>query len=237
MGGTSLTVTPTLVADQVYEALQQAVFTGELAAGTPLRVRDLAAMVGTSVMPVREAVRRLEEAGLATRVPHKGAVVREFTVRELIDIYDVRTMLEVEAARRGAEKITRDGIRTMETGCAKMLRSVAEGRLIDALDEDETILRALYEAGGSPVLMSLIDTLWTQCRPYKFIGAAEARENDDASLWTHQPRLVAVARAHDVERAVAVTDESLASARRRLETRLLGSTNIPSHDEQTRSTS
>lgn len=99
----ALTVTPALVADQVYEALRTAILTGKLAGGSPLRVRDVAAMVGTSVMPVREAIRRLEETGLATRVAaHRGAIVRQFTVEELIHIYEVRATLELEAARRGA---------------------------------------------------------------------------------------------------------------------------------------
>ena len=70
---------------------------GELPAGARLRVRDLALQVGTSVMPVREAIRRLEEAGLAERVPHKGAVVRGLTLTELEHVYDVRILLKTEA--------------------------------------------------------------------------------------------------------------------------------------------
>src|SRR3954470_16232795 len=78
---------------------------GELPAGARLRVRDLALQVGTSVMPVREAIRRLEEAGLAERSPHKGAVVKGLTLEELVHVYDVRRLLEVEAARLGAARI------------------------------------------------------------------------------------------------------------------------------------
>jgi DNA-binding GntR family transcriptional regulator len=53
-------VTPTLLTDQVYAVLHEAIISGELPAGSRLRIRDLAAQVGTSVMPVREAIRRLE---------------------------------------------------------------------------------------------------------------------------------------------------------------------------------
>ena len=59
------TLKPTLLTDQVYAVLHQAIVSGELPAGSRLRVRDIAAQVGTSVMPVREAIRRVEEAGLA----------------------------------------------------------------------------------------------------------------------------------------------------------------------------
>jgi DNA-binding GntR family transcriptional regulator len=114
-------------------------------------------MVGTSVMPVREAIRRLEETGLAARVAaHRGAVVREFTVGELI-----------------------------------------------------------------PVLVNVIDSLWLQCRPYKVIGATEALDHDDASLWTPQRAILEAARARDVKEATRLTKQSLASARQRLEKRLV----------------
>lgn len=217
---TSSPVTPTLVADQVYEVLENAILTGSLGSGSPLRVRNLAAMVGTSVMPVREAIRRLEEAGLATRIPHKGAAVRTFTVTELIRIYDVRTILEVQAATQGASRVNRLDLRDMEASCAKMQRAVAEGRIIDALNLDEDVLRTLYRASGNPVLVSTIEQLWLQCRPYKVIGATEAFAKNDNTLWTPQPALVQALVAGDAAAATTITADSLASALRRLERRL-----------------
>ncbi|WP_258804163.1 GntR family transcriptional regulator [Pseudarthrobacter sp. NS4] len=213
-------VTPTLVADQVYEVLENAVLTGSLEAGSPLRVRDLAAMVGTSVMPVREAIRRLEEAGLATRIPHRGAVVRTFTAAELIHIYDVRTILEVEAATQGAPNISREDTQLMQAACSKMQQAVEEGRIVDALDLDEDVLRTLYRASGNPVLVSTIEQLWLQCRPYKVIGATEAVAKHDDTLWTPQPALVQALMDGDTAAATTITAESLASALRRLELRL-----------------
>lgn len=215
-------VTPTLVADQVYEALRTAILTGELAGGSPLRVRDVAAMVGTSVMPVREAIRRLEETGLATRVAaHRGAVVREFTVGELIHIYNVRAILEIEAARLGAANITDTDVAGMEAACARMQKAVKERRVWDALDDDEDLLRTLYKAGGNPVLVDVIENLWLQCRPYKVIGATEAIEHHDISLWTPQPAILEAARARNSKEAAKLTKQSLASARQRLERRLV----------------
>ncbi|MFJ4171524.1 GntR family transcriptional regulator [Paenarthrobacter sp. NPDC089714] len=218
-----LSVTPTLVADQVYEALRSAILTGELAGGSPLRVRDVADMVGTSVMPVREAIRRLEESGLATRVAaHRGAVVKEFTVGELIHIYEVRATLETEAARRGAANVTDADVERMAAACTRMKKAVAERRVWDALDDDEDLLRTLYKAGGNPVLMDVIENLWLQCRPYKVIGATEAIDHNDQSLWTPQPDLLEAARSRDAKAATRLTKLSLASARKRLEKRLEG---------------
>jgi DNA-binding GntR family transcriptional regulator len=221
MSSTGLAVTPTLVADQVYESLRSAILTGELTAGSPLRVRDIAAMVGTSVMPVREAIRRLEETGLATRIAHKGSLVREFTVAELIHIYEVRATLEIEAARKGTANISDTDLNHMEAACERMQRAVAEGRVSDALDDDEDVLRTLYSAGANPVLVNMIETLWLQCRPYKVIGATEAIAKNDSTLWSPQKALLEAAKAKDVAAATSITQQSLASARRRLEKRLI----------------
>jgi DNA-binding GntR family transcriptional regulator len=214
-------VTPTLVADQVYEALRTAILTGEMAGGSPLRVRDVADMVGTSVMPVREAIRRLEETGLATRLAaHRGAVVREFTVEELIHIYQVRAILEVEAASRGAANVTDADVEHMEAACRRMQKAVEEKRVWDALDDDEDLLRTLYAAAGNPVLLDNIEALWLQCRPYKVIGATEAIEQNDSSLWEPQPHILEAARARNAKAASKLTKQSLASAQKRLEKRL-----------------
>lgn len=102
-----------LLADQVYASLHEAILSGELPAGSRLRIRDIAEQVGTSVMPVREAIRRLEEAGLAERSPHKGAVVRTHSLEELIHVYEVRRILEVAAARAGAPLIDEAGLQGM----------------------------------------------------------------------------------------------------------------------------
>ncbi len=209
-----------LVADQVYDVLANAIFNGDLARGSRLRVRDIAAMVGTSEMPVREALRRLEENGLTTTEPHKGARVRAFTISELIHIYDVRGLLEVEATRKGLVRATEADLEAMSVACERMHVAVQEELVSAALDADESLLRRLYQASGNPFLVDAIETLWTQCRAYKVIGATAAIRQQDLSLWTPQAALVAAVRARDVPLAVSITSSSVASAQQRLENEL-----------------
>lgn len=211
-----------LVADQVYESLAARIFSGELPAGTRLRIRDLAEDVGTSEMPVREAIRQLVETGLAQTLPHRGARVREFTTTELIHIYDVRSVLEIEATRQGAPRVTGEDVAAMRAACERMYRAVVQSRVDDALDEDEVLLRRLYQASGNPVLVEMIETLWTQCRAYKVIGARVAIASQDSSLWTPQPELIDALEAGDAELATQISRDSIAAARRRLESRIEG---------------
>jgi DNA-binding GntR family transcriptional regulator len=105
--------------------IHAAILSGDLPAGSRLKVRDLAEQVGTSVMPVREAIRRLEETGLAERVPHKGAVVKSLTFEELIHVYDVRRLLETEAARLGSERITPEDCDRMQSEYELMRKAIS----------------------------------------------------------------------------------------------------------------
>ena len=215
-------VQPTLLADQVYDVLHKAIVSGELPAGSRLRIRDVAEQVGTSVMPVREAIRRLEEGGFAHREPHKGAVVKGLTLEELIHVYDVRKVLEREAARRGAERITPEGCARMEAEYGFMRAAIAEGRLEDHLRRDEGLLTALYEASGNPVLVKTIQSLWLQCRAYKTLGIKSTFDSTKSNevLWQYQRDLVAAARANDPEAAAVASDASLDVAAEEIRRRL-----------------
>lgn len=211
------TVKPTLLTDQVYAVIHEAIISGELPAGSRLRVRDLAEQVGTSVMPVREAIRRLEEAGLAEREPHKGAVVKGLTLEELVHVYDVRRLLEGEAARLGAERITPTECKAMRAEYDLMRTAIDERRVVDLLDHDEALLAILYTASGNPVLVSMIRTLWQHCRAYKIVGAQGTLYAEGAdSLWRYQKDLVAAAREQDGAAAQAVSDASLDNATQRI---------------------
>ena len=213
-------VVPLLLADRVHEALANQIFTGERAAGTRLRVREIAEQFGTSVMPVRDAVGRLVRTGLAVSHPHRGARVRAFTTRELIQIYDVRALLEVEAARQGTASVTDDDLASMRAACSRMYQAVVEHRINDALDEDEALLSCLYRRGGNQILFDTITTLWSQCRAYKVIGARAALQHHDNSLWRPQGLLIEALAARDSGLAVRITQESVNAARRRLETEI-----------------
>ena len=205
-----------LLTDRVFDTIHAAIMRGDLPGGSQLKVRDLAEQVGTSVMPVREAIRRLEESGLAVREPHKGAVVRSLTTTELVQTYEVRILLEAEAARLGAEQVS-DGDCTAMLGlCDQLGPAIETGDVVRFVDLDEAILTVLYTAAGNPVLLESIRGLWQRCRGYKIRGTQRARDLSDDVLWSFQPRIVAAAQQRDGELAATVTRESLVSATDRL---------------------
>jgi len=212
---------PSLLTDRVYSAIREGIRSGEFPAGARLRLRDLAAQLGTSPMPVREAIGRLEQNGLVVRVPHRGAVVADLTPVELAHVYATRLLLEVEATRLGCGAVGATDLAAMRTAYGRMVEAVSAGRVAEALDYDEELLTTLYTAGGNPVLVGLVEDLWQRCRAFKLLGADAADSfAPEAGAWSTQRRLLEAAEAHDVGAAVAVTRESLESSQQRIRTML-----------------
>ena len=208
---------PALLTDRVYAAIRKAIRSGEIGAGERLRLRDLAARLGTSPMPVREAIGRLEQDGLVVRTPHRGAVVSDLTPAELAHVYATRLLLEVEATRLGCLAVTSADVARMRRAYDGIGAAVRAGRVGEALDRDEELLTVLYAAGGNPVLLGLVEDLWQRCRAFKLLGAdAMGSAGPDEGAWGTQRRLLAAVEARDVDAAVAVTRESLESAQHRI---------------------
>lgn len=207
----------TRVADQVFEAIHEAIIRGDLPAGKRLNMRELSDELGTSTMPVREAIRRLEEMGLAEAVPYRGAIVRGFTDKELLDLYAVRRRLEVDAATLGTARSSATTIARMVEEFGAMERAVEAADPVDYLDRDEGFLAVLYEESDNAVLVEMIRTLWHRCRSYKLLGAQRTMAaGDGAPLLDHQRALLAAVRAGDAERAGVITGESIDSATTRI---------------------
>lgn len=205
------------VGDQAYEALHNAIVTGEYIAGRRLQIRDLAAELGISVMPVREAIKRLEEVGLVETQPYKGAVVKEVTQDELLQIYAVRRLLEVEAARAGAAVVRKSDIARLRSMYKKLVKAIERDDVIEYLDLDEEMLTVIYAASGNKVLVETIRSLWDRCRFYKIVGArGELSDGIVAHLLEYQQKLIEAVEAGDADRAAQITFDSIDAATQRI---------------------
>lgn len=94
------------VTDWVYEELKNAIVDLRLAPGEPLREATLADRLGVSKTPIREALTRLEQEGLVETTSFKGAVVTRYSREDLIEIYELRELLENAAVRAAAQSMT-----------------------------------------------------------------------------------------------------------------------------------
>lgn len=89
----------------VLGGLRDAILSGVLAGGQPLRQDEIAEQFGVSRMPVREALRQLEGEGMVSFYPHRGAVVSDLSSHEVVEITELRSILEPSALRKAFEML------------------------------------------------------------------------------------------------------------------------------------
>jgi DNA-binding GntR family transcriptional regulator len=172
----------TRVSDRAFEALYTAIMQGDLEAGRRLQVRELAESLGTSMMPVREALNRLEEFGLVETSPYKGAVVKTFTQDELLEIYSVRTVLESEAVKAGIAHVDEQCVEALNVQLQHIRTALETKDSAGFLDAEEALLSCVFELSGNSTLMGFIRTLWARSRYYKMVGVKDIFERDNVEL-------------------------------------------------------
>jgi DNA-binding GntR family transcriptional regulator len=131
---------------RVRDELQHAILEGILKPGERLRAEALAQRYGTSRTPIREALLQLEAQGLVELEPNRGAVVRPFDVSDLLDLYEVRALLEPAAAARAATRIEPPEIARLRELC------VDDAPIDEQIANNEAFHRAIADAAQSPRL-------------------------------------------------------------------------------------
>lgn len=109
--------------EEAYQHIKRGIRTGELRPGMRLAPDDIAAEIGTSRMPVREALNRLATEGLIVNRPNRGSVVRVLTEKEVREVFAMRSVLEGLAATLAAENVTTNDIHDLEQLLQRMHRS------------------------------------------------------------------------------------------------------------------
>ncbi len=155
------------LAEKAFEVLHEAILTGELQPGERLLIEDLAQALDMSPMPIREALRRLDSAGLVEHVPHRGARVTELSVADLREIYTARLALEPLAIRIAAEGFTEEDASRARESLARHIDAYRRGDLREAWSTHTAFHFALYSAAGSRWLLRLITPLWESSERYR----------------------------------------------------------------------
>ena len=136
------------VTDWAYEEIRDAIIGLRLQPGDSLREAALAERLGVSKTPVREALGRLEKEGLVETTSFKGAVVSSYSREDLIELYELRELLEGAAARTAAERSAPDALQRLReiVERSRALRAAGElDALADLLGEFDEVVYAQVE--------------------------------------------------------------------------------------------
>ena len=145
------------LSDVAYGHLVQAIQTGELGPGTRMREVELADRFGISRTPIRDAMVRLEAEGLITHKPRQGAVVRSLSHREIMELYEMRQVLEGTAARNASVHASEPERRELERLNELMRESAGDPKKV--ADINRRFHAVLYECSHNRFLLVALESM------------------------------------------------------------------------------
>lgn len=153
------------LSEQVYRRLRTALMRAELKPDQRLKIRELAAQLGTSETPVREAIFQLAREGALEIKPRYFIRVRRLSLAQYLEIRDIRLQLEPLAAERALPHIRPEDISHLTGLHARLVAAEQDRDYLAALEANFDFHFGLYWRSSMPTLIELLESLWIRVGP------------------------------------------------------------------------
>ena len=153
--------------DVVFNTLREAILKGELKPGERLMELQLASKLGVSRTPIREAIRMLEQEGLAVTIPRKGAEVAKMTEKDMEDVLQIREALDELAAKIACEQISEEQLEELVATMHEFEESTKTDNVKKIAEADVKFHDIIYQSTGNPKLVNMLNNLREQMYRYR----------------------------------------------------------------------
>lgn len=153
----------------IFNTLREAIIVGELKPGERLMEVQLADKMGVSRTPVREAIRKLELDGLVEMLPRKGAHVADLSVKDIMDVLEVRSTLDGLASSLSASRITEDEVKELKHIQGQFVNYVEKDNLQGSIKKDVEFHDIIYRSSRNDKLMQITSNLREQIQRFRVI--------------------------------------------------------------------
>ena len=185
---------------KIRDSLEQRIVEGELGNGKRLDETELSGFYGVSRTPVREALQRLAESGLAEHLPRRGTFVRAPSLSQLVEMFEVMAELECMAIRLAARRATAEDIDALEKDNETCRAAVAADDTKKYYEVNARLHGRIYQMSGNSFLASEARRLHDRLRPFRRLQL-RVRGRMEESMAEHDIILAAL-RDGDANRAM-----------------------------------
>ena len=185
---------------KIRDSLEQRIVEGELGNGKRLDETELSGFYGVSRTPVREALQRLAESGLAEHLPRRGTFVRSPSLSQLVEMFEVMAELECMAIRLAARRATTNDIDALEKDNETCRAAVAANDTKKYYEVNARLHGRIYQMSGNSFLAGEARRLHDRLRPFRRLQL-RVRGRMEESMAEHDIILAAL-RDGNVDRAM-----------------------------------
>ena len=151
--------------DKAYNHIKKWIIDFQLRPGSHLSIQDMAEALGISRTPVREALSRLEQEYLVERSPMKGFYVKALDLKEIADLFEIRSVIELLAVRQAAKRMNPKIRKQLEEGLTTTATRIAKGENSRALQLEQNFHMKILQASGNVPLMEIgrgvLERIWS----------------------------------------------------------------------------
>lgn len=208
------------ITDKVLTHLRTRILNGTIAPGERIDQAEVSRQFGVSLVPVREALARLQSSGLVHIVPHRGVFVEPISLSEMIDIYYMREVLEEQAAQLAVKNMTAETITALESLISQIDIDIGNHAPDVFLQHTREFHFTLYHATQRRNLIRIIQQLWDQSDRYRRLQIDLIPERYQESQFENRAMLAACRRRDGDSLALMVRyriHQTTAGLRERLE--------------------
>jgi DNA-binding GntR family transcriptional regulator len=155
--------------DVIFNTLREAIITGELKPGERLMEVQLAEKMGVSRTPVREAIRKLELEGWVSMIARKGAQVAGLSIKDIMDVLEVRASLDGLATALSAARISEDELKELNNIYMQFTNHMEKENLAGQIKKDVEFHEIIYRSSRNDKLMQIISNLREQVQRFRVI--------------------------------------------------------------------
>lgn len=179
--------------EQIYDQLKTGLMRGRFSPGDVLIIRKLAEEMGTSVMPVRDALQRLVAERALTLLPNRSVAVPTTTREQFGQLTEVRTRLEGLAAERAATRVVGADVAALTDLNGRMEEAVLRGDGPAMLEANMALHFEVYRAADDEILLGFIETLWLRFGPLLVVPSYRRSEVFENAAVHHRDLIAALA--------------------------------------------
>jgi DNA-binding GntR family transcriptional regulator len=189
----------------VFDHLKESILKGELKPGERLMEIALAEEMGVSRTPVREAIRKLEKEKFVEMIPRKGAYVADLTKQDILEVLEIRYVLEGLAAKLAAKKMKKPDIERLKQNVQDFKEAIENMDRTTMIDNDNAFHDIIYEATENEKLIEIIQDLHDQYQRFRLVYFNEF--DDYAEVCRRHEVICEAIVAGDEERAKEEAEE------------------------------
>lgn len=183
----------------VYEELKAQILKGDIKPGTRMMEVELAEVLGVSRTPVREAIRKLEKEGLVKIEPRRGAYASELSVKDMVDILEVRQSMEGLAAYYCAQRINDEQKEQLRDYALAFNEAVEEGVYEEMISYDTKFHHLIVECCDNDILVHMVEQLQELVLRFRYLYYSDFKRAEQMPAEHHE--IFEAVASGDAERA------------------------------------